>query len=124
MPGRCRYPLEGRSTFSRLALLLDGIHTPTAERLPDAPPSWNRSAAIGTASQTQDGPGREENVFYMRKNMPRNQSASFLSPRIVPPLKRPNAVRTKLPGSNSITAGRSLVAPCSYVMPSGDTEIR
>ena len=34
----------------------------------------------------------------MRKNMPRNRSARALSPRTVPPLKRPNAVRTKLPG--------------------------
>ena len=43
---------------------------------------------------------------------------------MVPALLRPNAVSTKLPGSNSSTAGRPEASPGWYSMPSGPTETR
>jgi hypothetical protein len=49
----------------------------------------------------------------IRKNRFRNRSASAVSPLAVPPLTRPNAVSTMLPGSNSSMAGRSSMLPGS-----------
>jgi hypothetical protein len=49
----------------------------------------------------------------IRKNWLRNRSAISRSPLMVPPLMRPKAVSTRVPGSNSIVAGRSEISPVS-----------
>jgi antitoxin (DNA-binding transcriptional repressor) of toxin-antitoxin stability system len=51
--------------------------------------------------------------LQMRKNRFRNRSARAASPLAVPPLIRPNAVSTMLPGSNSRMAGKSSMLPGS-----------
>src|SRR5207248_6955361 len=55
----------------------------------------------------------------IRKNRLRYRSASATSPRTVPALLRPNAVSTRLPGSNSRVAGRSSTSPAAYEKPAG-----
>lgn len=47
------------------------------------------------------------------KKVLRNRFARAVSPRDVPPLKRPVVVRTRLAGSNSSTAGRPSTEPAS-----------
>ena len=85
------------------------------------PPGWPSTASRPATRRTSTTPTRPSRRSLtaravgrqMRKNRLRNRSASARSPRTVPALLRPNAVSTRLPASNSISAGRLSISPGS-----------